>query len=38
MAIDIIWAVAKALCLVMAVGAGCFFVGCLSLAVYRYYH
>lgn len=36
MATEIIWEVAKAVCLVMTVGTGCFFVGCLSLAMYKY--
>lgn len=36
MVADIIWEIAKALCLVMTVGTGCFFLGCLSLAIYKY--
>lgn len=34
--IETIWTIAKALCLVLVVGTGCFFVGSLSLALYKY--
>ena len=36
MAIEIIWTIAKAICMVMAAGTGCFCLGCMFYSLYKY--